>query len=139
MSSNWLRHVTKISNKASRILGLLERALTPCSQSVKSIACTMLVRPHIEYTSEVWSQYTMKCMRKRYGRFLRARVSNSNTDWSMFLKFTNSVAKSITLSHVNYISNVIGSNLVENPKCIWSYDRLKTDNIHRCTYIENWN
>ena len=29
---NWLRHVTKISNKASRTLGLLIRTLSPCSQ-----------------------------------------------------------------------------------------------------------
>ena len=31
---NWLRHVTKISNKASRTHGLLKRTLSPCSQNV---------------------------------------------------------------------------------------------------------
>ena len=69
-------------------------------------------------------------MRKRDRLFLRARKSNSNTDWSNFSKFRNSVAKSIILSHRNYINNIIGSNLVENPKCFWSYFKLKrTDNI----------
>ena len=68
-------------------------------------------------------------VRKRYRFFLRARKSNSNTDWSNVRKFTNSFAKLIT-SHKNYINNIIGSNLVENPKCFWSYVRLKrTDNI----------
>ena len=43
----WLRHVAKISNKASRTLGLLRRTLSPCSQSVKSIAYKMLVRPQL--------------------------------------------------------------------------------------------
>ena len=61
---NWLRHVTKISNKASRTLGLLKRTLSPCSQNVKSIAYKMLVRPQLEYASEVWSLYTMKCIKK---------------------------------------------------------------------------
>ena len=62
-----------------------------------------------------------RSMRKRDRLFLRARKSNSNTDWS---NFRNSVAKSIISSHKNNI------NLVENPKCFWSYVKLKrTDNI----------
>ena len=61
---NWLRHITKISNKVSRTLGLLKRTLFPCSQNVKSIAYKMLVRPQLEYASEVWSPYTMKCIKK---------------------------------------------------------------------------
>ena len=61
---NWLRHVAKISNKASRILGLLKRTLSPCSQNVKSIAYKMLVRPQLEYASEGWSPYTIKCIKK---------------------------------------------------------------------------
>ena len=78
-----------------------------------------------------WITNEIKCsMRKRDILFLRARKSNSNTDWSNFRKFRNSVAKSIILSHKNYINNIIGSNLVENPKCFWSYVKLKrTDNI----------
>ena len=39
-------------------------ALSPCSQNVKSIAYKMLVRPQLEYASEVWSPYTMKCIKK---------------------------------------------------------------------------
>ena len=61
---NWLKRVTKISNKASRTLGLLKRTLSPCSQNVKSIAYKMLVRPQLEYASEVWSPYAMKCIKK---------------------------------------------------------------------------
>ena len=71
-----------------------------------------------------------RSMRKRDRLFPRARKSNSNTDWSNFRKFRNSVAKSIILSQRNYINNIIGSNLVENPRMFWSYVKLKrTDNI----------
>ena len=37
---------------------------SPCSQNVKSIAYKMLVRPQLEYASEVWNSYTMKCIKK---------------------------------------------------------------------------
>ena len=71
-----------------------------------------------------------RSMRKRDRLFLRARKSNSNTDWSNFRKFMNSVAKSIASSHKNYINIIIGSNLVENSKCFWSYVKLRrTDKI----------
>ena len=36
----------------------------------------------------------------------------------------------ITSSHKNYFSNIIGNNLVEDPKCFWSYVRLRrTDKV----------
>ena len=67
-----------------------------------------------------------RSMRKRDRLFHRARKSNSNIDWANFRKFRNSVAKSIISSHRNYINFFI----VENPKCFWSYVKLKrTDNI----------
>ena len=50
----WLRHVAKIYIKDGRTLGLLKRT---CSQNVKSIAYKMLVRPQLEYASEVWNPY----------------------------------------------------------------------------------
>ena len=61
---NWLRYVTQISNKASGTLGLFKRTLSPCSQTAKSVAYKMLVRPQHEYTSEVWNPYAMKCIKK---------------------------------------------------------------------------
>ena len=66
-----------------------------------------------------------RSMRKRDRLFHRGRKSNSNIDWANFRKFRNSVAKTIISSHKNYINNIIGSNLVENPKCFWSYVKKK--------------
>ena len=53
-----------ISNKASRMLGLLKSTLSPCSQNVKSIAYKMLVRPQLEYASDVWNLYTKPVLKK---------------------------------------------------------------------------
>ena len=44
---NWLRHVTKISNKASRTLGLLKRTLSPCSQNVNLLPTKCLFAPNL--------------------------------------------------------------------------------------------
>jgi len=60
----WTNHISKITGKASRTLGLLKRTLSPCSQTVKSTAYKMLVRPQVEYASEVWNPSTLKNCKK---------------------------------------------------------------------------
>ena len=86
---NWLRHVKKNSNNASRTLGLLIRTLSPCSQNVKSIAYKMLVRPQLEYAIEVWNPYTMKCIQKiEKFKEIHADSSFMNTVETMTLLFS---------------------------------------------------
>ena len=54
----------KNSSKASRTHCLPKTTLSPCSLNAISIAYTMLVRPQLEYASEFWNPYTMKCIKK---------------------------------------------------------------------------
>ena len=42
---NWLMHITKISNKANRTLGLFKTALSHCSQYMKSLPTKCLFAP----------------------------------------------------------------------------------------------
>ena len=56
--------MTVISNKAIRTLGLLNRILFPCSQSVKFIAYKMFIRPQHEHANGVWNPYTRNVLRK---------------------------------------------------------------------------
>ena len=55
----WGKHCQKIKQKASRTLGLLRRTLSPCKQEVKAKAYQTLIRPQLEYASEVWSPHTL--------------------------------------------------------------------------------
>ena len=55
---NWNDHCTKVINKASRTLGLLRSTLSPCSSDIKDKSSQTLVRPQIEYASEVWNPCT---------------------------------------------------------------------------------
>ena len=61
---NWLGHVAKIYDYASRTLGLLKRTLSPLLTKREIYCLQMLVSPQLEYTSEVWNLYTMKCIKK---------------------------------------------------------------------------
>ena len=71
-----------------------------------------------------------RSIRKRDRFFNRTSKSNSNTDWSDFMTFRNSVTKWIISSHKNYINKIIGSNIVDNSKCFRSYVGQKiTDNV----------
>jgi hypothetical protein len=51
-------HRDRTSKKAIQILGFLRRNIKIKSQSIKSIAYQTLVRPQLQYSSEVWSPYT---------------------------------------------------------------------------------
>ena len=53
-------HLENITNKATRMLNFLRRNLYRCSQEVKCIAYTHLVRPMLEYASCVWDPYFSK-------------------------------------------------------------------------------
>ena len=62
---NWLRHVKNISNKASRTIWFTQKNLIPLLTKCEIYkSYKMLVRPQLEYASEVWSPYTMKCIKK---------------------------------------------------------------------------
>ena len=84
----WVAHINQVSNKANRTMGLLQRNLYTCSQSVKENAYKSLVRPKLEYCSAVWDPHnkntktTLEKVQQHAARFLcnnyrhRASVKN---------------------------------------------------------------
>ena len=53
----WSQHVSSVSGKASKVLGLIKRNFSNCPRSVKEIAYTTLVRPKLEYGCETWDPH----------------------------------------------------------------------------------
>ena len=45
----WSQHVSSVSGKESKVLGLIKRNFSNCPRSVKEIAYATLVRPKLEY------------------------------------------------------------------------------------------
>ena len=84
----------KFSNKASRTYGLHKRTLPPCSQNVKFIAYEMLVHPQLEYASEIWNPYAVKCTKKieqiqRNSFKFILHEYRSDTDTSLLISWLN--------------------------------------------------
>ena len=54
----WNRHITDITSRANKLLGLLRRNLSTCDRGVKEAAYLGLVRPLLKYASQAWDPYT---------------------------------------------------------------------------------
>ena len=53
----WSNHVSSISGKASKVLGMIKRNLWNCLKKVKETAYTAIVRPKLEYACAAWDPY----------------------------------------------------------------------------------
>jgi hypothetical protein len=56
----WSDHISAISNKASKTLGMIKRNFWFCPKDVKESLYMSIVRPKLEYASSVWDPYTYK-------------------------------------------------------------------------------
>ena len=62
---SWSTHIDQISSKAHRIIGLIYRQFyTWSSHSTLLQLYTSLVRPHLEYATQVWNPYLIKDIQK---------------------------------------------------------------------------
>ena len=74
---DWSHHINSKVNKASQTLGFLRRNLGNCPESIKELAYKSLVRPHLEYASQVWDPWMDKhikqieAVQRRSARFVK--------------------------------------------------------------------
>lgn len=72
----WDKHVSEVTNKANRILGMLKRNLNFCNKDVKETAYLSCVRPILEYAGTVWDpncktlEEELEKVQKRAARFV---------------------------------------------------------------------
>ncbi len=88
-----------------------------------------------------WITKTIKrLMRKRDRLFSKARKSKKEKDWGAYRRFRNHLAKTIKLSYHDYINNVIGDALTENPKHFWSFVKTsRMENMGIPTLVDDSN
>ena len=55
---SWAKHITEITTKSSKVLGMVKRNLGRCKPEVKDTAYNMLARPKLEYGSPIWNPHT---------------------------------------------------------------------------------
>ena len=56
-SLSWSPHISAIVTKASRTLNFMKRNLSKYSSQVKESAYLTMVRPQLEYASDVWDPH----------------------------------------------------------------------------------
>ena len=60
-SLEWSDHITDICRKARRVLGLIYCQYSPfLSLTALRQLCISMVRPHLEYASQLWNPYLQK-------------------------------------------------------------------------------
>ena len=60
----WDQHVSSVSSKASKVLGIVRRNLHICPRSVRETVYKTLVRPTLEYGGAAWDPYYDKDIKK---------------------------------------------------------------------------
>jgi len=69
----WAAHITTITKKTNKTLGLLRRCLKGSSKKLKNLAFNTIAMPILEYASQVWSPY-IKYLEKDLDRIHRSAL-----------------------------------------------------------------
>jgi hypothetical protein len=81
----WNKHISQVSSKASRTLGLVKRNLKISSPKIKEQAFNALVKPTVEYSAAVWDPYTqanvhrIEMIQRRAARWTLNRYHNTSS------------------------------------------------------------
>ena len=71
----WSPHISDILTKASRTLNFIKHDLSKCSSQVKESAYLMMVRPQLEYVSDVWDTHRVIIMElEKYNKYSTAQM-----------------------------------------------------------------
>lgn len=78
-----------------------------------------------------WITITIKRHMRKKDRLHKVAIKSHNqAHWNAFKKQRNLVSKLVKESHSQYLNNIIGDSLADNPKKFWSYVRTcKTETI----------
>ena len=87
----WSQHVSSVSGKASKVLGLIKRNFSNCPRSVKEIAYATLVRPKLEYGCEVSDRLfnkdisSLECVQRKAARFYLSNYQPTDSVTGMLM------------------------------------------------------
>lgn len=82
---SWDAHVNRISSKANQTLGFLRRNIKVKSKPLRTLAYQTLVRPQLEYGSEIWSPHTkllidqVEAVQRRAARWIQSDYSKTSS------------------------------------------------------------
>jgi len=80
----WYKHVDSVSAKATRMLNFVRHNIYRCPPDVKTLAYTLLIRPHLEFASAALDPYTARDInqldkvQRCAARFVKKRLPENN-------------------------------------------------------------
>lgn len=95
----WNTHIVKTSAKANRSLGVLRRSLVGAPAKTKIIAYKTIVRPILEYSSQVWSPYTAGLVT------MLERIQRRAVRWAFWLSKYDSVSDCMLRNNIVCLSD----------------------------------
>ena len=118
----WNKSVDHMIGKANKTLGLLKRNFSSCSSHIKERLYLSLVRPHLEYSCEVWSPSTeelkhrVEMVQRHAARFVKNdyRQTSSVTAMLKELKW-DTLESRRTLFQLKYVHKMFTSQVALNP------------------------
>ena len=134
---NWKKHSEKVSNKCSRIIGILNRLKHTLPQRIKIMLYNSLLLPHINYCLTTWGYqcHRLQKLQKRAIRIITLSKYNDHTA-PLFKKLNLLTIKDIlALQELKLYYKFIHNNL---PPYIQQWQIKQNTNIHR-HYTRNQN
>ena len=109
---SWDMQLNRISKKANNTLGFLRWNIKIHSESLKSSAYKVLVRPQLEYCSTVWCPFTDSNISKLEAVECRAARSNMTMDWLLVWQTWCSLYIGVGLTNGEYTTNSLKSLII---------------------------
>ena len=144
---SWAKQCEEVKKKASRILGVLQRNLSLCSETVKERAYMGLVRPIAEYASAAWSPHTKKdvsnieSIQRRAARFVCGDYDRTSSVTSMTRDLGWSSLQSRRTVHdltLFYKTNSGEVIIPFPPELVPTERRTRASQQHQLTFIHPW-
>ena len=126
---NWKKHSEKVSNKCSRIIGILNRLKHTLPQRIKIMLYNSLLLPHINYCLTTWGYqcHRLQKLQKRAIRIITLSKYNDHTA-PLFKKLNLLTIKDIlALQELTLYYKFIHNNL---PPYIQQWQIKQNTNIH---------
>ena len=98
-SLKWKTHITNMVAKANRTLGMVKRGLRSATVKSKLVAYKTVVKPLLEYASQVWSPHNV------YLKNNIERVQRDAVKWIYFLKHRESITDCMSKNNICLLSD----------------------------------
>jgi len=139
----WNKTVDHMIGKANKTLGLLKRNFSSCSSHIKEKLYLSLVRPHLEYSCEVWSPSTkelkhrLEMVQRHAARFVKNDYRQTASVTAMLKELNwDTLESRRTRFQLKYVHKMLSNQVALNPSDYFeknTYSSLRNSHSKKLT------